>query len=93
MRILKRIILGLIALILIFAAIGFFLPSHFKVERSAEIAAPPEKVYALIQAPREWKEWAIWNQRDPNMQITYFGPERARVPVGHGKAKAKVAAA
>ena len=78
MRILKRIAISLLALIVILAVVGFFLPSHFKVERSAEIAAPAEKIYALIEAPREWKKWAIWNQRDPTMQITYSGPEQGQ---------------
>ncbi len=71
----KRILMGVIALVLLFAAVGLALPSHFRVERSVTIAAPADKVYALIAAPREWKRWTVWNQRDPNMQIEYGGPE------------------
>ena len=71
----KRILIGVIALVLLFAAVGLALPSKFRVERSVAIAAPAEKVYALVAAPREWKRWTVWNQRDPNMQVQYAGPE------------------
>jgi uncharacterized protein YndB with AHSA1/START domain len=70
----KRILIGVIALILLFAAVGLALPAQFRVERSVTIAAAPEKVYALIAAPAEWKRWSVWNQRDPKMQIEYGGP-------------------
>jgi hypothetical protein len=41
---------------------------------SAEIAAPPDKVYALVADPRSWKQWSAWNRRDPQMLIEYGGP-------------------
>lgn len=71
----KRIVLAIVALIVIVVAVGFFLPSSFKVQRSVEIAAPPSKIYPLIAAPRQWKNWTVWNQRDPGMTIDYSGPE------------------
>lgn len=70
----KRILIGVILLVLLFAGIGLALPAHFKVERSVTIAAPAEKVYPLIAAPSQWKRWSAWNQRDPKMQIEYAGP-------------------
>jgi hypothetical protein len=41
----KRILIGAIALLLLFAAVGLALPSRFRIERSVTIAAPAEKVY------------------------------------------------
>lgn len=70
----KRILIGVILLVLLFAGIGLALPAHFKVERRVTIAAPAEKVYPLIAAPSEWKRWSAWNQRDPKMQIEAAGP-------------------
>jgi len=70
----KRILIGVIALLLLFAAVSLALPARFRVERSVAIAAPAEKVYPLIAAPAEWKRWSVWNQRDPQMQIEYGGP-------------------
>jgi uncharacterized protein YndB with AHSA1/START domain len=36
-------------------------------------AAPPERVYEFVVDPRRWKEWSVWNRRDPAMQISYEG--------------------
>jgi uncharacterized protein YndB with AHSA1/START domain len=74
MKWVKRILLGIVTLLLLFAAVGLALPSRFSIERSTTIAAPAEKVYALIAAPAEWKRWSAWNARDPKMQIEYSGP-------------------
>ncbi len=54
---------------------GFLVPADYQVERSVVIAAPPDHVYPLIATPRRWKEWSMWNRRDPAMAMSYFGPE------------------
>ena len=79
MRILKRAAIFVVALVVLLLVVGFFLPSTFTVARSTEVAAPPEKVYALVADPRGWKQWSAWNRRDPQMQIEYGGP-----PAGMG---------
>jgi uncharacterized protein YndB with AHSA1/START domain len=73
MKWLIRIIGGLAALVAVLLAVGFVLPAQFKVQRVAQIAAPAEKVYALIADPREWKRWGVWSQRDPAMKMDYSG--------------------
>jgi uncharacterized protein YndB with AHSA1/START domain len=70
----KRILIGAVAVVLLFAAVGLALPSKFRVERSVAINAPADKVYLLIAAPAQWKHWSVWNQRDPKMRIEYAGP-------------------
>jgi len=74
MRILKRAVIFLVALVALLLVIGFFLPGSFRVVRSIDVAAPPEKVYALVADPRGWKQWSVWNQRDPQMAVVYSGP-------------------
>jgi uncharacterized protein YndB with AHSA1/START domain len=71
---LRRILIAVVALLLLFAAVGLALPSRFRVERSVAIGAPAERVYVLISAPAEWKRWSAWNQRDPKMRLEYHGP-------------------
>ena len=61
-------------LVLACVVVGFLLPSSFTVQRSIVINAPPKKVYDLIVEPKKWTQWAAWNQRDPDMRITYSGP-------------------
>ena len=79
MRVLKWLAGVIVGLALLFVVVGFFLPGSFTVVRSLAIAAPPEKVYALVADPRGWKQWSAWNKRDPQMQIEYGGP-----PAGMG---------
>ena len=74
MRIVKWIAGVLVVLVVAFVVVGLFLPSTFTVTRSAEIAAPPDKVYALVADPRAWQRWSAWNRRDPQMQVDYSGP-------------------
>jgi len=74
MKWLIRTIVGLVILVAVLLGIGMVLPSQFRVERTATINAPADKIYALLADPREWKRWTVWNQRDPAMKVTYGGP-------------------
>ena len=74
MRILKWVAGALVGLVVLLVVVGLFLPGTFTVVRSADIAAPADKVYALVADPRGWKQWSAWNKRDPQMQIEYSGP-------------------
>lgn len=66
---------AVVALIGIVLTVGsLMLSSEFQVQRSVTVAASPERVYELVAEPRRWKEWSVWNRRDPAMQISYEGP-------------------
>jgi uncharacterized protein YndB with AHSA1/START domain len=51
-------------------------PSSFKVERSASIKAPPDKIFALLNDFHHWSSWSPWEKFDPNMKRTHSGAER-----------------
>ncbi len=74
MRWLLRIAGGLVLVVFLVAAGGFFVPSLYHVERSLLIAAPPQRIYPFVATPRRWQEWSMWNRRDPAMAMTFFGP-------------------
>ena len=74
MRILKWGGAALLALVAIVLIGGLVLPSTFTVVRSTVVGAPADRVYALVADPRGWKQWSVWNKRDPAMKITYSGP-------------------
>jgi uncharacterized protein YndB with AHSA1/START domain len=61
-----------IVLVLIFAATK---PNTLRVQRSLSIAAPPEKIFALIDDFHNWSRWAPQDREDPTMTRTYSGPE------------------
>jgi uncharacterized protein YndB with AHSA1/START domain len=49
-------------------------PERFRIERSATIAAPPEKVFPLINDFKRWKAWSPWEKLDPALKRSYSGP-------------------
>jgi len=61
-------IVVLIAGILIFAATQ---PDTFRVERSAGIKAPPEKIFAILNDFQKWGTWSPWEKKDPTMKRTF----------------------
>src|SRR5215813_7553834 len=54
-------------------------PDSFRVQRTASIKAPPEKVYALINDLKGWKAWSPYENKDPAMKRTLSG-----APTGKG---------
>jgi uncharacterized protein YndB with AHSA1/START domain len=74
-KIVKNVLLGLVAVVVALVAIAYALPSHYQLARSIDIDAPPAKIYPLVANVHAWKDWSAWNGRDPNMQIVYSGPE------------------
>lgn len=74
MKTLKWIAITVLALSAVLLVGGWLMPATFTVTRSVTVAAPPDKVYALVADPRRWKEWSVWNRRDPAMEISYSGP-------------------
>ena len=73
MQIIKWLLIAIVVLAVGLVGVGFLLPSKFRVERSATINAPAEKVYALVADPRAWTQWTVWNKRDPAMKMVYSG--------------------
>lgn len=76
MKILLKIIGGLAALVLLLVLVAFLFPRHYRVERSAVFNARPEAIHPQIADLRAWKAWGVWQERDPNMQISYSDPAK-----------------
>lgn len=50
-------------------------PDEFKVVRTANIAAPPEKVFPHVNNLRQWEDWSPWAKLDPNAKNMFSGPD------------------
>ena len=67
------------------AVVGGFLiyaatrPDSFRVERTATINAPPERIFPLINDFQRWGAWSPYEKKDPGMKRTMSG-----VPSGKG---------
>ena len=77
MKLALNILKYLLGIVVVLLAAGFLLPSTYSAQRSVTINAPADKVFALVANHKAWKRWSVWNQRDPNMLMTYSGPETA----------------
>jgi hypothetical protein len=71
MKTLLRILGGLAVLVLLLVVVAFALPRRYRVERSIVINARPETVFAQFGDLRAWKNWGAWQERDPNMKMTF----------------------
>ncbi len=49
-------------------------PDTFRVERTAVVKAPPQRVHALINDMRQFNTWNPYNHKDPAMRARYEGP-------------------
>ncbi len=65
LKIMLGVIVVVVAGILILASMK---PDVFRIERSASIKAPPEKVFALINDFKAWTAWSPWEKKDPDMK-------------------------
>jgi len=77
----KKILLGILVLVVAVFAFATTKPDSFSVERKTSINAPPEKVFANINDFHAWDAWSPWAKLDPAMKTTFSGP-----PSGPGSA-------
>ena len=71
----KKILIGLAAVIVIFLIVVATRPADFRVERSATLTASPA---ALFEQVNDLHKFAVWNpfmKLDPNVKNTYSGPD------------------
>lgn len=70
---LKKILIGVAALIGVLALVIASRPSTFHVERSITIHAPPNVAFAHVNDFHAWRAWSPWERLDPNMQRKHAG--------------------
>ena len=68
LKIIGIVVAVFVAGVLILAATR---PDTFRVERSANIKAPPDKVFAFINDFDRWGAWSPWEKKDPAMKRSF----------------------
>lgn len=76
---LKKILIALAAIVLIFVGVVAMQPSEFHVERTADIAAPQANLFARVNDFRKREAWSPWAKLDPAAKVSLEGP-----PSGQG---------
>jgi len=89
-----RQLVNVVVLLLIVLLGGAYLqPRIVHVERAVLVDRPPDAVFPLVNSLHRFNEWSPWQAYDPQMRMTYSGPESgvgARMEwsgnskVGHG---------
>jgi hypothetical protein len=78
MRPMMRLVVGLGALVGIMAAVALGLPAHVTVTRSVVTNAPESAVFPYLANLHHFHDWSPWATRDPQLQLTYSGPESGK---------------
>jgi Polyketide cyclase / dehydrase and lipid transport len=73
-----RLVLGIAGLIAILAGVAVTLPSHVTVARSVVINGPETAIFPHVDNLRHVAVWLPWALRDPNLAITYSGPQAGK---------------
>lgn len=75
MKAFKIIIAIVIAIPILFFAVGTLLPKQTHLQRSIDIDAPIGAVFSLVGDLREFSRWDPWSKKDPNISVNYSGPD------------------
>ena len=71
---LKKILIALAAIVVVFIAVVAMQPSDFRVARTATISAPAPAVFAQVNDFHNWEEWSPWAKLDPAAKNSFEGP-------------------
>lgn len=71
MKILKYILLLILALVVIGVIMAFMQPDKYDVSRSRVIKAPAKVIYDNVIDFKTWDKWGPWMELDPEMEMTY----------------------
>ena len=84
-------ILAVIAIVIIAVlAIAATRPDSFRLQRSATIKAPPDRIHALINDFHSWGAWSPWEKIDPALKRTFSGPRNGQGAVYEWEGNNKV---
>jgi hypothetical protein len=70
----QTILILLLLAVAIVLAIAATKPGEYTVSRSLSINASADKLYAIINTPKEFERWSPYSPKDPAMVNRYSGP-------------------
>ncbi len=71
---LKKILIALAAIVVVFVVVVAMQPSDFRIARTATISAPAPALFAQVNDFHNWEEWSPWAKLDPAAKTTFEGP-------------------
>lgn len=70
---LKKILLGVVGVLVALCGVIAMQPSTYSVQRSATFKAAPDITFALVNDFHNWGGWSPWDKLDPNQKTTFEG--------------------
>jgi hypothetical protein len=80
---LKKILIAVAGVIVIFASVVALQPADFRITRAATIAAPPDEVFHQVNDFHNWQAWSPWAKLDPDAKNSFEGPLAGEGAVFH----------
>lgn len=77
MKILKNILIAILAIIALILVIAIFVPKEYAVERAMTIDLPASEVFDYVVLLKNQDNYSVWAQKDPNMKKSYSGEDGA----------------
>jgi carbon monoxide dehydrogenase subunit G len=75
----KKIAIAIVVLIAAVLGYAAMQPDTFRIQRSARIQAPPERIFAVLNDFQQSPSWSPYEKKDPSMKRAFSG-----APVGKG---------
>lgn len=75
MKILKRILIGIVGIIALLLLTALFVKKDYSVERSVAINKPKEQVFAFVKQAKNQDRFNKWILADPQVKKSYRGED------------------
>jgi len=75
MKILRRILLALIAIIFLLLLIALLVKKDFALEKEIVINKPKQEVFNYLKLIRNQEHYSVWVMKDPKINIVYTGTD------------------
>lgn len=75
MNIIKKILFGLLTLVVLALLLALFLPKQFAVEREISINQPKDTVFNYVKYLKNQDTFSVWATKDPAMKKTFTGTD------------------
>jgi len=73
MRILKKLLIFILALIGLFLLAGLFMDKQYTVTHTLTINKPQEEVFNYMKMLKNQEKYSVWVMADPKIKLTYSG--------------------
>ena len=72
---LRKLLTAIVIVGVMLLGVAYILPQQVHVERSITVDRPAAAVFPLLNSPKRFNEWSPWKDLDPNVRMSYSGPE------------------